>query len=72
MPNSSATTSPSKLYIPGSVTPPAPSASDESALHTYFAGTLDSVADYARREPWTFAACVFGVGFVLGWRLKPW
>jgi hypothetical protein len=32
----------------------------------------DSVEDYARREPLRFAAWVFGIGFVLGWRLKPW
>ena len=32
----------------------------------------DSIEDYARREPLKFAACVFGIGFVLGWRMKPW
>jgi hypothetical protein len=32
----------------------------------------DSVEDYARREPLKFAAWVFGIGFMLGWRMKPW
>jgi hypothetical protein len=34
--------------------------------------TMAQIEDYARREPWTFAMWVFGVGFVLGWKLKPW
>jgi len=32
----------------------------------------DYVEDYAHREPVKFAAWVFGIGFVLGWKLKPW
>ena len=32
----------------------------------------DSVEDYARREPLKFAAWVFGIGFILGWKMKPW
>ncbi len=32
----------------------------------------DSVEDYARREPLKFAAWVFGIGFLMGWRMKPW
>ena len=71
MPNSMANAPQSKLYLPGSVAAQI-STPEEGPLHTYFANTLESVEDYARREPWTFAACVFGVGFVLGWRLKPW
>jgi len=43
-------------------------------------GTLESMAndametlkDYARENPTTFALCALGVGFVLGWKLKPW
>ena len=34
--------------------------------------TMEGIETYARREPWAFAAWVFGVGFVLGWKLKPW
>jgi ElaB/YqjD/DUF883 family membrane-anchored ribosome-binding protein len=33
---------------------------------------VDSVEDYAHREPLMFAACALGIGFVLGWKLKPW
>ncbi len=40
----------------------------ESAIRTI----VDSVEDYAQREPLRFAAWVFGLGFVLGWKLKPW
>lgn len=32
----------------------------------------DSVEDYAHREPLKFAAWVFGIGFLLGWKMKPW
>jgi hypothetical protein len=38
--------------------------------------TIDSVVngleDYARAKPLSFAAWTFGIGFVLGWKLKPW
>jgi hypothetical protein len=32
----------------------------------------ESVEDYAHREPLKFAAWVFGIGFVLGWKMKLW
>jgi hypothetical protein len=41
-------------------------------METTIRSVTDSVEDYARREPLKFAAWVFGIGFVLGWRLKPW
>lgn len=28
--------------------------------------------EYAREKPEIVAACFFGIGFVLGWKLKPW
>lgn len=28
--------------------------------------------DYARQRPDVAAMCCFGVGFILGWKLKPW
>ena len=34
--------------------------------------TMEAVEDYARTKPWSFALCVFGAGFFLGWKLKPW
>jgi hypothetical protein len=33
---------------------------------------LDQVKDYAREHPAAFGLCALGVGFVLGWKLKPW
>jgi hypothetical protein len=33
---------------------------------------VESVEDYAHREPLKFAAWVFGIGFILGWKIKPW
>jgi hypothetical protein len=33
---------------------------------------VESVEGYAPREPLKFAAWVFGIGFILGWKLKPW
>ncbi len=33
---------------------------------------LEQLKDYARDEPFKFALWAFGIGFVLGWRLKPW
>jgi hypothetical protein len=33
---------------------------------------VDSVETYAREKPLPFAAWVFGIGFVIGWKLKPW
>jgi hypothetical protein len=33
---------------------------------------LDQVNDYIRREPLSAALWALGIGFVLGWKLKPW
>jgi len=33
---------------------------------------LDRVKDYARANPTSFALWALGIGFVLGWKLKPW
>ncbi len=44
----------------------------EHWMESTIRSVTDSVEDYARREPLTFAAWVFGIGFVLGWRIKPW
>jgi hypothetical protein len=40
-----------------------------------FSPTTDLVEyckEYARQKPEMFALWCFGVGFVLGWKLKPW
>ena len=33
---------------------------------------MEYVHDYARERPERFALYCLGVGFILGWRLKPW
>jgi tetrahydromethanopterin S-methyltransferase subunit F len=33
---------------------------------------LDRVKDYARDQPVSFGLWALGIGFVLGWKLKPW
>lgn len=40
----------------------------ESAIHNL----VDTVEDYARAKPLPFALWAFGIGFALGWKLKPW
>ena len=34
--------------------------------------TVGWVKDYARENPTSFALWALGIGFVLGWKLKPW
>jgi hypothetical protein len=43
-----------------------------STLETLAADGLERIKDYARDEPVKFALWSFGIGFVLGWKLKPW
>jgi hypothetical protein len=33
---------------------------------------LDRLQDFARENPAAFGLWAFGIGFVLGWKLKPW
>ena len=33
---------------------------------------LDRMRQFAREKPTTFALYALGIGFVLGWKLKPW
>jgi hypothetical protein len=33
---------------------------------------LDYLKEYAREKPEVAALWCFGIGFVLGWKLKPW
>ena len=80
MPNSTTRSSSPPVYVPGSMSSGSMPGSMSSAAVSRAEGdwpafiekTMETVEDYARREPWTFAAWVFGVGFVLGWKLKPW
>ncbi len=32
----------------------------------------DLIQEYARNNPLTFGLWALGIGFVLGWKLKPW
>jgi ElaB/YqjD/DUF883 family membrane-anchored ribosome-binding protein len=32
---------------------------------------LDRLQDYVREQPMSAMLCALGIGFVLGWRLKP-
>ncbi len=43
-----------------------------STLESMASDTLERVKLYARDEPVSFALWAFGIGFVLGWKLKPW
>jgi hypothetical protein len=45
---------------------------DTFTLESIASDTMDRVKQYARDEPVAFAALAFGIGFVLGWKLKPW
>jgi len=33
---------------------------------------LQFLRDYSRERPETVAMWAFGIGFILGWKLKPW
>jgi hypothetical protein len=37
-----------------------------------FDDLIEYARTYAREKPETFALTCLGVGFILGWRLKPW
>jgi hypothetical protein len=46
--------------------------SESGTLESAATEVLDRLKNYARDEPITLACWAFGIGFVLGWRLKPW
>jgi len=41
-------------------------------METTIRSVAESLEDYARENPLPFAAWAFGIGFILGWKLKPW
>ncbi len=43
-----------------------------ASLEAYTDEVTSRLKQYARDEPISFALWAFGIGFVLGWRLKPW
>ena len=49
-----------------------PSRSQVVDLEGYALDALDRIKQYARDEPVSFGLWAVGIGFVLGWKLKPW
>ena len=45
---------------------------DLGTLENLTNDVLDRLKDYARENPTSFALWAFGIGFALGWKLKPW
>jgi ElaB/YqjD/DUF883 family membrane-anchored ribosome-binding protein len=41
-------------------------------VETTIRSVAETIEDYAREKPLPFAAWAFGIGFILGWKLKPW
>jgi hypothetical protein len=41
-------------------------------METTIRSVAESLEDYAREKPLQFAAWALGIGFILGWKLKPW
>jgi hypothetical protein len=45
---------------------------DLGTLDRMASEALDRLKDYACEHPTSFALWALGIGFVLGWKLKPW
>jgi hypothetical protein len=45
---------------------------DMGSLERMANDSLDRLTHYARQNPVSFGLLAFGIGFVLGWKLKPW
>lgn len=41
-------------------------------LSEFMEDRLRAVEAYAQANPWSFGMWMLGIGFVLGWKLKPW
>jgi hypothetical protein len=50
---------------------PVGSASQHKDMHL-LNDLMEHVRDYAKEKPETVALWCLGIGFVLGWKLKPW
>jgi hypothetical protein len=44
----------------------------DDSIDSIASNALERIKDYAREQPVAFGLWAFGIGFVLGWRLKPW
>jgi hypothetical protein len=54
----------------GSASPPSQTHSHEQ--HDIGRDLIEYLKDYAREKPEVAALWCFGIGFILGWKLKPW
>lgn len=45
---------------------------EQGTLEQWTGDVVDSVTTYARARPVSAMLWALGIGFVLGWRLKPW
>ena len=45
---------------------------DMGSLESMANSVVDRVKSYAKDQPISFGLWAVGVGFVLGWKLKPW
>ncbi len=41
-------------------------------LSDFMEDRIRAVEHYARAQPWSFGLWMLGIGFVLGWKIKPW
>ena len=71
MPTSTTTGSPN-LYVPATPGMTGSPATTGQQLPGFLEKAMESMENYARAEPWAFAGWAFGIGFILGWKLKPW
>ena len=62
----------SRVWSPTFDTPATTRSEATDQLGEFLEDKLRGVEDYARANPWSFGMWMVGVGFVLGWKLKPW
>jgi hypothetical protein len=55
-------------FTPGAKSPQRSTDSRQDLL----AGASEFLRDYSRSRPEVVALWAFGIGFILGWKLKPW
>lgn len=57
---------------PRDVGTPWPSSASSSLSNNPAEDIMNYLKKYAREKPEAAALWIFGIGFVLGWKLKPW
>jgi hypothetical protein len=68
----SATQSPYATSYPSDMLRPESRTQQQGFPGGMFEDGVAFIEDYARREPVSLALWALGIGFVLGWKLKPW